>query len=124
MVSKVNKILVVDDEIILCNALKYHLIQKGYEVEISTSDKDFQNKITTGKFDLMLLDLHLNGIDGLDLLRIARDINPDMKVIMVSSYLDQSNVSKARELGAYECVNKNSQMFQVLDQLIANIEAS
>jgi|GEM_PF-2701927 len=119
----INRILIVDDELILCNALRYHLLNKGYEVEISTCYQEFQKKINTGQFDLMLLDLHLNDIEGLDLLKIARQISSEMKIIMVSSYLDQNNISMAKELGAYECVRKNSQMFQVLDQIIETIEA-
>ena len=114
----INKILVVDDEIIFCNALRYHLTQKGFQVEISTSYHDFQKKVTFYQFDLMLLDLHLNDIKGLDLLQIAVKINPNMKIIVVSSYLDHSNILKAKELGACECINKNSQMFQVLDRII------
>lgn len=114
----INKILIIDDEIIFCNALRYHLIQKKYDVEICTSHYEFKNKISIWQFDLVLLDLNLKDIKGLELLQIVLGVRPDLKVIIVSAYLDQRNILKAKELGAYECTSKNSQMFQVLDRII------
>ena len=49
------------------------------------------------------------------------EIHPDIKIIIVSSYLDQSNITKAKELGAYKCISKNSKLFQVLDQIFEAI---
>ena len=117
----INKILIIDDEIIICNAIKSHFTQKGYDVEICLSYQEFQEKINLGKYDLMFLDLHLKDIKGLDLLKIARNMEPSLKIIIISSYLDPGNISKAKELGAYECTSKNSQMFQVLDQIIETL---
>ena len=117
----INKILIIDDEIIICKAVKSHFTQKGYDVEVCFSYREFQEKINLGEFDLMFLDLHLKDIKGLDLLKIARNMTPSLKIIIISSYLDPSNISKAKELGAYHCTSKNSQMFQVLDQIVENL---
>ncbi|MEW5802712.1 MAG: response regulator [bacterium] len=108
----------MDDEIIFCNALRYHLTQRGYRVESCTSFHDFQKNINLWQFDLVLLDLNLKDIKGLDFLQIIIGIRPGLKVIILSAYLDHRNIVKAKELGAYECISKNSQMFQVLDQII------
>ncbi len=118
----INKILIIDDEIVFCNALRYHLTQKGYEVEICISYNEFQNnKINLWQVDLMLLDLNLKDIKGLDLLQIVLATKPDLKIIIVSSYLDHSNILKAKERGAYECTSKNSRLFDVLDNIIKEI---
>jgi len=114
----INNILIIDDEIIFCNALRYHLIQKRYDVEVCTSYHEFKNNISIWQFDLVLLDLNLKDIKGLELLQIILGIRQDLKVIIVSAYLDHKNVLKAKELGAYDCTSKNSQMFQVLDRII------
>ncbi|MGA1867293.1 MAG: response regulator [bacterium] len=113
----INRILIIDDEIIFCKALKYHLTQKGYDVDICNSYHEFQHEIDLFQFDLILLDIHLEDIHGLDLFKIAQEINPKIKVIIISAYLDYDNISKAKELGAYDFVYKNTKMFQVLDQL-------
>ena len=116
----INKILIIDDAIIICNAIKSHYIQKGYYVESSTYE-EFQDNITLEEVDLILLDLNFKDIKGLELLKIIREIHPDIKIIVVSSYLDHNNISKAKELGAYKCISKNSQLFQVLDQIFEAI---
>ena len=113
----IDKILIIDDEIIFCNALRNHLIQKGYHVKIYTSFNEFQGELGFGQFDLVLLDLNLPDIYGLDLFKSFKKTNPRMKVIIISAYLDHENITEAKKLGAYECVSKNTQMFQVLDQI-------
>lgn len=110
--------MTIDDEVIICNAIRSHYTQKGYDVVGCVSYQEFQDNITLEKFDLILLDLNLKGIKGLELLKIIKEINPNIKIIVISSYLDHSNISKAKELGAYKCISKNSQLFQVLDQII------
>lgn len=117
----IKHILIIDDEIIFCNALRNHFTNKGYQVEICTSYHEFQEKILLREFDLILLDLNLKDIKGLELLKIVRQMEPDLRIIIISAYLDNKNILRAKELGAYECTSKNSQMFQVLDQLIEGL---
>ncbi|MGA1864938.1 MAG: response regulator [bacterium] len=117
----IKKILVVDDNNIFCNAVKNHLLQKEYEVEICTSCAEFKNKINIKRFDLILLDLRLKDGQGLDILKDISEITPGKKVVMISSYLDNENISKAKKFGAYKCINKNSNLFYELDHIIGTL---
>ncbi|MGA1841019.1 MAG: response regulator [bacterium] len=117
----INKILVIDDNIIFCNALKYHLSHKEYDVEICISYAEFQDKIDIREFDLVLLDMRLKDSKGLDILQYILKINPNQRIIMVSSYLDNENILKAKEIGAYICINKNSNLFHELDHIIETL---
>ena len=117
----ISKILIIDDEVIFCEALKNHLSQKGSDVRIYNSYHEFQSESDVSQYDLILLDLHLRDIKGLELLRILLDDNPDLKVVIISSYLDRKNISQAKKLGAYDCISKSSQMFKILDQLLESI---
>ena len=114
----INKILVIDDNIIYCNAMKYHLLQNNFDVEICISHIEFQDKIDIEKFDLILLDLKLKDTDGLDLLQDIVKTDPDKKIIIISSYLDDKAISKANELGVYKYINKSSKLFEDLDLII------
>ncbi|MGA1825328.1 MAG: response regulator [bacterium] len=114
----INKILIIDNEIIFCKALQYHLTERGYDIVICTSYREFQDQINLCQFDLIILDLNLRGISGFDLFKRIRAINPDVKVIVTSAYFDHGNIAKANELGAYECASKSTQLFHVLDQII------
>lgn len=118
----IDKILIIDDETIFCNALSYHFKKKGYNVDFYTSFCEFQDKkLNFLHFDIMLIDLNLNDIYGFELLKIILEINPNMKVIIVSAYLDESKIFEAKELGAIECAFKDSTLFEVLDKLIERI---
>lgn len=117
----IKKILVIDDNIIFCNAIKYHLSQKEYDVEICISYTELQDKIDIKEFDLILLDMKLKDAEGFDILQYISKINQNKKVIIVSSYLDNENVSKAKELGAYKCIDKSSYLFNELDQIIETL---
>ena len=117
----ISKILVIDDNNIFCNAIKNHLSQKEYDVEICISYSEFQDKIDIREFDLILLDMRLKDAKGLDILQYILKMDPNQRVIMISSYLDYENILKAKELGAYICINKNSNLFHELDHIIETL---
>ena len=117
----IKKILVIDDNVIFCKAIKYHLSQKAYDVDICISNAEFQDKRNIKKFDLILVDMRLKDGEGIDILKYISELIPGKKVIMISSYLDNENISKAKELGAYKCINKNSNLFHELDNIIKNL---
>lgn len=117
----IEKILIIDEEIIFCNALRYHLTQKGFNVAVCTSYLDNQNKINICEFDLILVDLNHKDIKGFEFLQIARKTNPETKIIVLSSHLEHIDISNAKQLGAYDCASKNSQLFQALDKIIKKI---
>ena len=117
----INKILVIDDNIIFCNALKYHLTKKQFEVSICISHTEFNDKINISEFDLILLDMRLRDGEGLDILKTISNSNLNKMVIMISSFLDKENILKAKELGAYKCINKNSNLFNELDIIMDDL---
>ncbi|MGA1797088.1 MAG: response regulator [bacterium] len=114
----VYKILIMDEEIIFCNALRYHLTHKGYDVKLCSSYNELQDKINLFEFDLIVLDLNFKNQKGLEILQIAKGINPKIQVIFVSGYPDHQLISKAKALGANAFACKNVQLFQVLDQIM------
>lgn len=117
----INKILIIDDNIIYCNAMKYHLSQKEYEVETCISYCEFQERINVRDFDLILLDLKLKDSEPLDSLQYILKSNPDKKIIVISSYFDEKMMLIANELGAYKCIHKNCDLFDKLDNLLKEI---
>jgi DNA-binding NtrC family response regulator len=112
--------LVIDDNKIFCNALKYHLSQKEYDVETCISHTEFQDK-DIKEFDLILLDMRLRDAQGFDIVQYILKKYPDKKIIIISSYLDDESILKANELGAYKCIHKSSKLFEELDIVIKEI---
>jgi len=100
------RILVVDDDKDMCHLISEILQEESYEVNISYNGEDALSKIKENSYDLVILDYKLFGISGLGVLEKARQIKPLIKVIMISAFGNDSTKAKARELGAFDFIDK------------------
>ena len=100
------RILVVDDDKDMCQLISEILREESYEVNISYNGEDALSKIKENSYDLVILDYKLFGISGLGVLEKARQIKPLIKVIMISAFGNDSTKAKARELGAFDFIDK------------------
>ena len=99
-------ILVVDDEIAICQALKGILSDEGLSVITATTGNEALIRIEEEIPDLVLLDIWLPDIDGLEVLRGIKDQYPQMPVIMISGHANIETAVKAVKLGAYDFIEK------------------
>jgi len=100
------RILVVDDDKDMCQLISEILQEESCEVNISYNGEDALSKIKENSYDLVILDYKLFGISGLGVLEKARQIKPLIKVIMISAFGNDSTKAKARELGAFDFIDK------------------
>jgi len=99
-------ILLVDDEQELLTALKDVLEQARHHVTTATSAMRAREAMSTGRFDLALLDIRLPDGNGIDLLREFRRADPDMSVIMMTGYAEVDTAVDAIRLGADDFLRK------------------
>ncbi len=112
------RILLVDDESILRNILKNVLRNEGYSVVGEAGDGVAALELCRGlKPDLVLLDINMPGVDGLDVLQAIRRYFPSIKVIMVSAYGSLDRVSSAISSGAVGFVVKPFNAASVIKQI-------
>jgi two-component system phosphate regulon response regulator PhoB len=102
------KILVVDDEEDLLKLLSYNLVNSGYRVDCVTTGEDALDKARNYPPDLILLDLMLPGIDGLDLCRILKNDSRTSRipVIMLTAKGEEADIVVGLELGAEDYITK------------------
>lgn len=81
------KILVVDDETEVCEYMAAHLRRKGYDALIADSAEAALPIIKEQNPDIILLDINLPGMSGIDLLKLVRQFNTIIKVVVISGYL-------------------------------------
>ena len=100
------KMLVVDDELRICDFLKGFFTTKGYQVFSSTSGEEALMQAPTLKPQVVLLDIRMPGISGLDTLSKLKALLPDTKVIMVTALDDDTLMAEAKSRGASDYITK------------------
>ena len=99
-------ILVVDDEKSICQSLKAILSDEGYQVLVAESGEEAVKIVEEDAPQLVLLDVWLPGMDGLDTLKAIKKINPEILVIIMSGHGTIETAVKATKLGAFDFIEK------------------
>jgi DNA-binding NtrC family response regulator len=100
------RLLIVDDERGIVIALKGLFTKEGYEVETSESGEEALEKVEAGRFHVIITDLSMKGMSGLDLLRKVRDLDPQCAVLMITAYGNQRIAVEAMKAGAEDYLPK------------------
>ena len=115
------KVLVVDDEALICKMLERTLRLAGYEVRSETIPEDGLTLLKQESFDVLITDLHMSGMNGLELLQRARKIQPSCEVVMMTGYATVETAREALKLGAIDYITKPIKVDEELRPLIASI---
>lgn len=99
-------ILIVDDEESICASLRSILEDEGYEVAVATNGNEALKIYATDPPDLMLLDIWMPEMDGLETLRRVKEFVPTAQVMMMSGHGSIETAVKAIKLGAYDYIEK------------------
>jgi len=99
-------VLIIDDEKRFTEELAEHLEDQGFQSYEAHTGKDGLNLLKKHAIDLLILDVRLPGISGLDILKNVRNMYPSMEVIIVSAHGDMDTVIKAMRLGAIDYLRK------------------
>ncbi len=100
------RILVVDDEVAVNNNIRKILAKKAYQVDQATSKADALAKIQTRPYALVLLDLKIPGVNGLELLAAIREQQPKAKVIVITGYASIETAVAGARMGAIDYLPK------------------
>ena len=101
-----SRILIIDDERVICDGCRMALSEKGHSVDISMTGRAGIEAIRKGTYDLVLLDMKLTDMDGMDVLRILRSKTPNVYVIVMTGYSSVQNAVEAMKLGAFDYLTK------------------
>ena len=100
------RVLVVDDEEIVGKRLKQALTKQGYEVETYLDGKDALARLEEQSFDVVVTDIRMDEVDGLEVLRQVQEKTPRTKVIMITGYATIETAREALVKGAFEFIAK------------------
>jgi DNA-binding response OmpR family regulator len=100
------KLLIVDDEIEICEFLKSFFEDRDYRVAVAHDGVMAFEQVGIFKPDVVLLDIQMPGLDGLQALKKIKEQYPKMKVIMVTAVETQEKIEEAMRLGADNYITK------------------
>ena len=111
--NKPPRILVVDDEKIALNNLVYILKKENYEVTGTQSGPRALTLLEEQEFDLILTDLKMEKVDGMQILNRSRELYPDTEVLMITGYATVDSAINAMKAGAYHYIAKPFKLDEV-----------
>jgi DNA-binding NtrC family response regulator len=100
------RILVVDDDAVVCRNLKRILADEGYRVETRQSGRLALEAMDEGSWDVMVLDLRMPEMDGMEVLKAVKESHPATEVIMITGYSSIASAVEAMKLGAFDFIPK------------------
>jgi two-component system, chemotaxis family, chemotaxis protein CheY len=100
------KVLLVDDSSLARRTVRSILEELGYEVEEATDGAQALERYFLNRHDLVILDMVMTGMYGLEVLTKLRELNPEVRVIVATADIQNSTVEQARAAGASAFVNK------------------
>jgi DNA-binding NtrC family response regulator len=100
------KILIVDDEIAFANTLAQRLQMRGLKVGIAYDGEQALSKLKEDELDVIVLDLKMPGMGGMEVLQEIKKAYPNIQVIMLTGHGTDKDEEQARKLGGFDFLNK------------------
>ncbi|NOY05701.1 MAG: sigma-54-dependent Fis family transcriptional regulator [Chlorobi bacterium] len=100
------RVAIIDDDAAMLQVLEKHLVKAGYEAETFTDPLEATDAVTTGCFPIVITDICMPGLSGLDLLKRIRDNSPYTTVICITAFGSVSSAVEAMHAGAYDYISK------------------
>lgn len=112
-------LLIVDDETEICDALARHFKFLGYEVDMAGNGREALDKLAARKFDVVISDIVMPVMNGVDLLRTIRREFPMVRVVVMTGYVTQENVMACMRHSAETCIFKPWPDIQEMEDAVA-----
>jgi DNA-binding NtrC family response regulator len=111
------RVLIVDDEEDFLEMLAERMRNRGMKVTASVSAADAIEKTEKGDFDVVVLDLMMPGIDGIEALKILKEKNPELQVILLTGHATVEKGIQAMKLGALDLMEKPANIDELTEKI-------
>lgn len=110
-------VLVVDDEPLIRETLAEFLQQEGFEVQVAASGEEALKRVRERKFDVLLCDVNLPGLDGIEVLERVGAVSPETFVLLITAYATVESAVEAFQKGAQDYLMKPIILHEVLGKI-------
>ena len=122
MTTEKTSILILDDEPIVSKRLKPSLEKKGYDVEAFTRSSDALVRIRERQFDIVVTDLKMEGVDGMQFLTEVKERYPTTEVIVITGFATMATAKESFNKGVFDFLAKPFKLGEIAE-VIAKAEA-
>lgn len=116
------KIMVLDDEPIVCKRLKPALEKQGYEVDTFTESFEAMEQIKNIDYDIIVTDLKMKGVDGMQLLTEAKRRSPKTEVIVITGFATLETARQSFQKGVFDFIAKPFKLSEI-QEVVKRAEA-
>jgi DNA-binding NtrC family response regulator len=117
MSNEQTSILILDDEPIVGKRLKPSLEKKGYEVETFITSAEALNRIRERQFDIVITDLKMKEIDGMQFLTEVKDKFPDTEVIVITGFASMATAKESFNKGVFDFLAKPFKVGEIAEAI-------
>ncbi len=117
------EILILDDEPLVGWRLKPSLVREGYDVEVFVKPREALARMQEKKFDIVVTDMRMEELDGLQILENLRARSPETKVIMITGYATLDAAREAVTKGAFDFIAKPFRIGTIRDAIMKAAQA-
>ena len=116
------KVLILDDEPIVLKRLKPALEKSGYDVEAFSRSLEASNRIMEKEFDIVITDLKMEGIDGMEFLTRVKERSPVTEVIVITGFATMETAKESFKKGVFDFLAKPFKLGEIKD-VVAKAES-
>ena len=111
------KVLLVDDEVEFASALAERLQMRNYDVKTASNGLEAMALFHSSPPDVVILDLKIPGMDGLEILKNIKQFDPTIEVLMLTGHGDMESVQKGMKFGVFEYIMKPIEIAELTSKI-------
>ncbi len=116
--NKTYSVMVLDDEPIVCDRLRSTLEKANLDIETFTDPNEAIRRIAEKKFQLVITDLKMKELEGIEILKLVQKVSPETKVIIITGFATVEKAREALKMGAYDFIAKPFKLSQLRDLVV------
>ena len=117
-----DSVIVIDDEPIVCQRLRSTLEKTGLEIETFTDPHAAMRRIAEKSFQVLITDLKMREVDGIEILKWAQQVSPATKVIIITGFATVETAREALKIGAYDFIAKPFKLSLIRDLVMRALQ--
>jgi DNA-binding NtrC family response regulator len=122
--EKIHSVMILDDEPIVCERLRSTLEKLNLDLETFTDPNEALKRFSEKKVDVLITDLKMKEIDGIEILKLVKKVSPETKVIIITGFATVEKAKEALKIGAYDFIAKPFRLSQLRDLVVTALGPS